>query len=373
MGSVITVSLLILVYISGGCVSLTPSSKLKKLDASWKAQSLARKQITPYTIETLSPEEHLELESRVKQQDKIKEYLKNELNVLRQKVPEAFHLFSHEKNKDREVWVYTSYIYDNYFFAPGYWVAVYENGQLNKFYTGLTAVSPYILLINSNLQTTGNQIKLVAKRIELIQESITFPAMGLKFKESNESYALVFKIDDLKSDRDGDGLTDLEEERLLTDPDNRDTDGDGIEDGEDINPLSSEIISQSDKGKLYSLVLKHVYQFKDVERPKELVIFESEDNFDIRGLNIKLLILSPREVAQYKRKFGFRHPIRITIGKYIEDVEKDPLRLREEFDPYIEGDEKALVSFSAEQHGYIFKAEKINGEWQLKIVSSWET
>ena len=39
-------------------------------------------------------------------------------------------------------------------------------------------------------------------------------------------------------DRDGDGLTDLQEKRTGTNPINRDTDGDGISDNRDIHPRS---------------------------------------------------------------------------------------------------------------------------------------
>src|SRR5690606_2932203 len=37
-------------------------------------------------------------------------------------------------------------------------------------------------------------------------------------------------------DRDGDGLTDVEEIRLGTDPGNPDTDGDGLLDGQEVRP-----------------------------------------------------------------------------------------------------------------------------------------
>lgn len=374
MRYLITVSLIIFVYISGGCGSLISSKTTKLDDTSWKAQSLAQKKITPYTIESLSPENHLELTSRIDQQDEIDERFKNELSILKKKVPDAFDLITHDKNKNREVWIYTSYKYDNYVWAPGYWVAVSENGRLDKYYTGLTVTSPYVLLINSNLPTAfDGQVKIVGRKKELAQESITFPAMGLTFIEDKEYFALVFKIEDLKLDKDGDGLTDLEEERLLTDPNNKDTDGDGIEDDDDVNALSSEVIPQSDKGKIYSLVLKDIYPRENVERLNGLVMIVGEDNFDIRGLNIKLLILSPQEFDQYRKKFGFKHSSKITLGKYIEDLEKDPQRLLGKFDPYIEGEEKAIVSFSEQWFGKYYEAEKIDGEWKLKMIGSWIT
>ena len=46
----------------------------------------------------------------------------------------------------------------------------------------------------------------------------------------------VLSLQALTRDSDGDGWTDIEEERLGLDPQNRDTDGDGIPDGQDVCP-----------------------------------------------------------------------------------------------------------------------------------------
>jgi hypothetical protein len=46
----------------------------------------------------------------------------------------------------------------------------------------------------------------------------------------------ILSLQALKQDSDGDGWTDIEEERLGLNPQDRDTDGDGIPDGQDICP-----------------------------------------------------------------------------------------------------------------------------------------
>jgi hypothetical protein len=48
---------------------------------------------------------------------------------------------------------------------------------------------------------------------------------------------LEFDLATLAVDRDGDGLTDIEEHRLGLDFSNADTDGDGVPDGRDPLPL----------------------------------------------------------------------------------------------------------------------------------------
>lgn len=51
--------------------------------------------------------------------------------------------------------------------------------------------------------------------------------------------AWEISIADVEKDSDGDGWTDIEEQRLGTDPHNQDSDGDGIPDGADACPLYS--------------------------------------------------------------------------------------------------------------------------------------
>ena len=46
-------------------------------------------------------------------------------------------------------------------------------------------------------------------------------------------------------DTDGDGLTDLEEGLIGTDPNNPDTDGDGIEDGDEVNVYGTDPLDQA--------------------------------------------------------------------------------------------------------------------------------
>jgi len=67
----------------------------------------------------------------------------------------------------------------------------------------------------------------------------------------------VFLVDDsLTRDSDGDGLTDLAEERLLSDPGKSDTDGDGIGDGQDRDPLAASSPG-SDEAAIRAAMFRH--------------------------------------------------------------------------------------------------------------------
>jgi len=122
----------------------------------------------------------------------------------------------------------------------GYWVLVSGNGGTSwgePLYTGLRALRPYVLAERSVVSIlNGDEIRLAAARQELVEESITFPPVGLRTGPRQGGLVLLSTLATLRRDSDGDGLTDVVEERLMLDPSNPDSDGDGIPDGRDPAP-----------------------------------------------------------------------------------------------------------------------------------------
>lgn len=59
-------------------------------------------------------------------------------------------------------------------------------------------------------------------------------------------------------DSDGDGLTDLAEERLITDPQSADTDGDGLPDGSDSLPQVPWTAVLDDRARALAAVLRRI-------------------------------------------------------------------------------------------------------------------
>lgn len=64
------------------------------------------------------------------------------------------------------------------------------------------------------------------------------PLLGYQYLWKKWNRYLSISLVDLRRDSDGDGLTDLFEERILTDPRSPDTDRDGLTDGVDNQPLT---------------------------------------------------------------------------------------------------------------------------------------
>ena len=119
-----------------------------------------------------------------------------------------------------------------------YWVIRSHDGGKTwgrPLYTGLRIQAPYVVRPASNLPLlAGDRMQVEVMVRDLDESSITFPPVGLRAKREQEGLMLQIPFADLE--RDGDGLTDLAEERLVTDPFSPDTDGDGIPDGSDPIP-----------------------------------------------------------------------------------------------------------------------------------------
>jgi hypothetical protein len=121
----------------------------------------------------------------------------------------------------------------------GYWLHLSDDkGRTWKppLYLGLQQYFPYVVVPRSRLPLLKDrtlQIEVEVRELDL--RSITFPPLGLATRRTARDLYIELPLDEIERDSDGDGLTDLLEARLLTDPHERDTDHDGLDDG--IDPL----------------------------------------------------------------------------------------------------------------------------------------
>ena len=109
------------------------------------------------------------------------------------------------------------------------------------------------------------------------------PATHLRYK-TGEPVELRASLADIMKDSDGDGLTDLAEERLMLDPHNPDTDGDGIPDGEDAVPNLADKPS-TPRQEAFAAALAFAFGTRTGDRqqttPFEHVLFLHADPADI--------------------------------------------------------------------------------------------
>src|SRR6185436_8215688 len=97
-------------------------------------------------------------------------------------------------------------------------------------------MQPYVVRSYSHLPlAAGDRLHIEVDIRELDETKIVFPPIGRTFKRERSGLYLDIAWSDLEKDTDVDGLTDLAEERLMTDPFAPDTDSDGLPDA--IDPL----------------------------------------------------------------------------------------------------------------------------------------
>jgi hypothetical protein len=121
----------------------------------------------------------------------------------------------------------------------GYWVLRSGDGGKTwrrPLYTGLRANLPYTVREESALPLLAGDRLQVEVEIEPIDRDPAHIAAELARRPGESGIYLEIPFADLERDSDGDGLTDLAEQRLLTDPGNPDTNGDGTADGNDRAP-----------------------------------------------------------------------------------------------------------------------------------------
>jgi hypothetical protein len=156
-------------------------------------------------------------------------------------LPAHFGLVRLERQGDRAAALGVSQDYDpvGEVSRGAYWVLLSSDGGRTwdpPLYTGLRVNQPYVVRSVSDLPLlAGDHLQVEVEIAELDSAKIHFPPIALATKRTAKGLYLDIPLDLLRKDSDGDGLTDLAEERLMTDPQSRDTDGDGLEDG--VDPL----------------------------------------------------------------------------------------------------------------------------------------
>jgi hypothetical protein len=246
--------------------------------------------------------------------------------------------------------------------AGGYWIVRSTDGGVTwkpPLYTGLRVMEPYEVVIGSTLPMLRDDgLRLEVTVNELDQDSITFPPVALRAKRTREGITIDLKWRDLERDSDGDGLTDLVEERILTDPNSADTDGDGLPDG--IDPLPQVAFRES-AGPAAEIVATALGAYYSQGAPAKLgtrTIFIAGNPADFAGVRSRLrrlIVVSEADIEAASKKFG------PTLAMHISPVIIDQLGTR------------AWVQMNDQWRGATYLLTKRDGVWTALVVGAWVT
>jgi len=261
-----------------------------------------------------------------------------------------------------------------------YWVLHSSDGGKSwddPLYTGLRENMPYVVLPASKLPLMhGDRLEVEVEVHELDTSSITFPPTELRSKRDQKGLYIELPWDVLRRDSDDDGIPDLVEERLGTDPRDADTDGDGIIDGKDGLPLVAFKPGMSTESEVLLTVLKDFYlgggaiivgmpsapaemnacdlRTSNVMEPT-LFLIGDRALFAPVDINRRVIVMSPEEMAAYSAKFGPTYGGDVSLMM----VSHDGMH--------------AKVEINQSWTGQTLELKKVDGKWTVVGGSSWIT
>jgi hypothetical protein len=230
-------------------------------------------------------------------------------------------------------------------------------------YTGLIFSQPYVVRAASNLPLlAGDRLQIEVE--EVAPESSSAPPRPGPGPVANTTGSyLEIPIAELERDSDGDGLTDLVEERLLTDPLDPDTDRDGVPDGQDLLPqvaaaapraapaaslavaaLVAQVFEEEGRAP-EGVAVYPKFQFWEAERPLFASLLQSPNRF---------IVLSHEEMDQATDKFGwFLH---YSLDLFMIDRAGRHAFGIWNYDP---------------NYGGVIELEEVDGKWKAKEIAPW--
>ncbi|MEJ2637549.1 MAG: hypothetical protein P8184_19960, partial [Calditrichia bacterium] len=226
------------------------------------------------------------------------------------------------KLENKCIILFESSKYDDFAWGEtGYWFALSsdQGNTWKEYYTGLTENHFYFIRKKSNLNIWKND-SLIQCHAAIVRRMGPFahPGPGPEY-ELIEHVILTLNINKIITDSDDDGLTDIEEAKMLLNPLDPDSDNDGIIDSKDSNPRYKSI--GSDDTFIYETILErnisHIdttkfffsdHNYNESERDSTLknTYLIVTDNHKIQTINPKknrYIIMTSKEFDSYKRKF----------------------------------------------------------------------
>lgn len=282
---------------------------------------------------------------------------------------DRYWILKHEKKESIEVIVYEDNRYND-IFNSGVFVAYSSNSgsTWDYYYTGLTQEAPLFVKWYSKyplIDTEGNVQIEACLRSGDGNSHWSWLSSPVVVKDG---LLITFDLETLRKDSDGDGLTDIEEARLRTDPFKADTDDDGIPDNLDLNPRCN--VPRTDKTIVYEVIFNEEIPSYDEEDPlvipeeisethyctdttKTVMIVTDDPNIrSIQPKNRRVIFLTPEEFGDQPHAPGDLEKLRVSSFKKQDDG-------------------SFIVDVDYSSSGYTFRVKKTSKGWVIKMESMY--
>jgi hypothetical protein len=231
-------------------------------------------------------------------------------------------------------------------FQPGAWWLYHSTdggATWEKVYTSVRERAPYEIVRSSRVPMLGEGgVRIEADVLDMDPHVLR----GIPEKPLRR-VLVAFSWADLRRDSDGDGLPDLVEDRLVTDPHKRDTDGDGIEDGSDSLPHTAAAQTASVEAQLVGMVLGRF------SGGGTSFFIGDRSLVAASGVKVRMVVLTRDEADAYSAKFGVT-----AFG------DLSFLIIRRD-------GKKATLYVNYATSGSTYQFEKKDGVWTMRDLGGW--
>lgn len=303
-------------------------------------------------------------------------------------------IIKHGKKGTLEAFIYTSGKYSDIFWGdPGIWIALSRDAgeTWEHYFTGLYEYQPIIPKWYSNLPLIVEE-NILQIEVAFVQqtEEHSHPIPSQKYKLIRDGLVAIFDMNLIAADSDGDGLTDIVEEKFRTNPRNNDTNGNGISDDLDLNPrqnlqrTENTIVFENiiDKGFMPMTWEEVDYRISLPDSVKEKELAKDWDWADIPtrtpnesyandSIQTVLIVTDDPNIKAVRPRY-----VRVIILSSEEYIKSSHLRFKTELDmlsvsPMLKVDGKDdlyLIEYSYMTGGTTYLIQKTKNGWRIKPI-----
>ncbi len=256
-------------------------------------------------------------------------------------------------------------------YNASYWIAISTDAghSWKYYYTGLSRDNFYHIKVRSKIPFIKDA-HTVRAEMAIVRESVKVSDMLIR-----DNLIAKIDLDKLTKDADGDGLTDVVERRLGTNPESADTDMDGLADAIDHNPRYKPVQNK------YTVLYRHLLEWK--RWTDTLIIpFNEEINTSVSSFDSSALYYVITDDSNVRHVSGTEgRYIVFTLADYkaynkinlvpVREVSITPMFPVDNMPGYF----KVVYSFSGPGawwgHTYLVKEEK--DHWVVSIGMMWQS
>ena len=288
---------------------------------------------------------------------------------------EKYNILKYEKKDNIEAFIYTDYEYEALFYGggPGIWIAYSENSgkDWKYYYTGIVQMQPVFVKHYSQRPLIKDKNKLEIDACLFRQLSEFSHPIGADFECVKDGIYLVFDINVIAKDSDGDGLTDILEDKLYLDKYNKDTDRDGISDNLDMNPRVH--YPRTEETGIYEAILNDKIDWKNKKGIGKL-LFNENMTYNVTDSTETVFIITNNKDLMGIQPLKYR-VIFITPDEYQNKAKPYNMNPRSmSFSPLFKVDKKKntyKIFHSFGTGGVDYLIRKTKKGWTIEIISMW--